>query len=120
MGSVDTAAKLQSKTRSQTGLSSGYESKLDGLIQSQASKINAISGGVNQANAAFKFLGQLPFLRVQTTRIAIHIPWILPQELDRYGRVLSQYQNELDRTMKNWCVGKTTAECADIHANAKV
>ena len=50
----------------------------------------------------------------------INVPWILPQELDRYARTLSQYQRELDTTLNQWCVGKTPAECADIHTNANI
>lgn len=75
---------------------------------------------MNQASAVFQFLGQLPFLKIQKTKVPINVPWILPQELDRYARTLDQYSNELDRTAKQWCVGKTPAECADIHANANV
>lgn len=75
---------------------------------------------MNQAKAAFQFLGQLPFLKVQTTRVTINVPWILPQELDRYARTFSQYQRELDATLKQWCVGKTPAECADINSNVNI
>ncbi len=107
-------------TRSNSSLSAGYEQALDAKIQKNASLINRVSGGVNQAKAAFQFLGQLPFLKVQTTRVTINVPWILPQELDRYARTFSQYQRELDATLKQWCVGKTPAECADIHANANI
>ena len=107
-------------TRSNSSLSAGYEQALDAKIQKNASLINQLSGGVNQAKAAFQFLGQLPFLKVQTTRVTINVPWILPQELDRYARTFSQYQRELDATLKQWCVGKTPAECADIHANANI
>ncbi len=107
-------------TTSHSDLSAGYEKALDGFIQNHASALNSAKGGVNQANAVFQFLGQLPFLKVQKTQVAINVPWILPQELDRYARTLSQYSAELDRTEKQWCAGKTAAQCTDIHANANV
>lgn len=46
--------------------------------------------------AAYQFIGQLPFIRIEQEVIPINIPWILPQELDRYSRALESYKSEIE------------------------
>lgn len=56
-------------------------------------------------------------MQVEQVSVPINIPWLLPQDLDRYARSLKQYENEWKRAENDWCVGKTPQECADIKTN---
>lgn len=38
----------------------------------------------------------MPFIKLRQERVDIHIPWILPQELDQYERRLKDYQREVE------------------------
>jgi hypothetical protein len=102
------------KTTGKTGASSAYNTWLDGAVNSNSSTINSVAGGANQWKQAWKLIGQVPFVTVEQVSIPINIPWLLPQDLDRYSRSLKQYEKEWNRAQTDWCVGKTPAECADI------
>jgi hypothetical protein len=69
--------------------------------------------GVNQIRAAYQFIGKLPFIRLEEVSIPISIPWLLPQDLDRYARSLEQYQSELSATRRGWCGDRSAASCVD-------
>jgi hypothetical protein len=113
----NTANTFNRRTIGKTSASRDYNTWLDEQIQKNASSINSASRGVSQMRAAYQFMGSLPFIRVEKTTIPVSIPWLLPQDLDRYARSLKQYQNEISATKKWWCEGKSAAECADIHSN---
>ena len=73
---------------------------------------------MNQIKAVYQFLGQLPLIRIEQASVAINVPWILPQELDRYARSLTQYQNEINRAKKWWCDGNPLSQaCVDSKTN---
>jgi hypothetical protein len=110
---VDATTSFNKRTTGNTAASSGYNSWLDSQVQKNASTINSVAGGANQIRAVYQFIGQLPFIRIEQASIPINIPWILPQELDRYARSLEQYKNEIKKAENAWCKGKTPAECAD-------
>jgi hypothetical protein len=59
----------------------------------------------------------MPFFSISQTRIPLNIPWILPQELDRYTRTLEAYKNEYNQMMNDFCANKTAKECADTKAS---
>ena len=63
--------------------------------------------------AAYKYIGQMPFLRINRSSVNVNVPWILPQELDRYMRSLDQYSEEINNMKKNWCNGDPDAKCLD-------
>jgi hypothetical protein len=117
-GNVNVTNAFNKKTTGKTGASAGYNSWLDKTVSDNASTINSVAGGANQWRQAWKLIGQIPFLQVEQVSIPINIPWLLPQDLDRYARSLNQYEKEWKRTEQSWCAGKTAQQCADIKTNA--
>jgi len=71
---------------------------------------------LSSARAAYTFVSKIPFFSIQKTRVPINVPWILPQELDRYTRALESYKREYDTMMKDFCKDKTPEQCADAKA----
>jgi hypothetical protein len=65
--------------------------------------------------AAFQFIGQIPLVRVEQVAVPISIPWVLPQDLDRYARSLKQYEREIARARSAWCADTTSQACIDSH-----
>jgi hypothetical protein len=62
--------------------------------------------------AAYKLVGKLPLISISEKTIPINVPWILPQELDRYARSLDAYSRELNRTLESFCIDDPSPECA--------
>lgn len=49
----------------------------------------------------------------------VDVPWILPQELDRYARSLDAYAKEINQTLSSNCVGVADpTSCLNQRANA--
>jgi hypothetical protein len=129
--SKNTTSNIQKKTldsRTQTtwgwsnavkGAQGDYEKWLDNNLlwnENIASTLNAGWGALSSARAAYTFVSKIPFFSIQKTRVPINVPWILPQELDRYTRTLESYKREYDTMMKDFCQGKTPEQCADAKA----
>jgi hypothetical protein len=66
--------------------------------------------------AAYKLIGKLPLISLSEQQIPINVPWILPQELDRYARSLDAYKKEFDQTMQDFCANDPSKECAEKKA----
>jgi hypothetical protein len=117
-GNVNVTNNFTKNTKSTNSVGQKYDAFVDNAVKNNASTINSVAGWANQVKAVYQFLGQLPFLRVEKASVPINIPWILPQEFDRYSRSLAQYKSELDRAKKWWCDGKPTSkECVDSKTN---
>ncbi len=116
-GNVNVTDAFNRRTTGNTSASKGYNDWLDKKVNENSSTINRIAWWANQLKAAYQFIGQLPFIRIEQESIPINIPWILPQELDRYSRALDSYVSEIKKVKESWCIGKTPAECADQHIN---
>lgn len=61
--------------------------------------------------AAYKIIGKLPLISLSERTVPINIPWILPQELDRYTRALDAYSREWNDTLRDFCASDPTPEC---------
>lgn len=72
-----------------------------------------MAGSANALKAAYKFIGQIPFLRIRQSSVAFNVPWPLPQELDKYARSLEQYKNEINNMKRKWCNGNPDGACLD-------
>lgn len=73
-------------------------------VESSASAINSVGGGLDAIRSAYTFIGKLPFISLSEKTVNINVPWILPSELDQYERKLKEYKNEIERAKTNWCV----------------
>ena len=117
-GNVNVTDNFNKWTKSTNAIGQKYDAFLDNAVKSNASTINSVAGGANQVKAVYQFLWQLPFLRVERASVPINIPWILPQEFDRYSRAMAQYKNEINNAKKWWCDGKPNSkECLDSKTN---
>lgn len=57
-------------------------------------------------------IGSLPLISLEKTSISVNVPWVLPQELDRYARSLDGYVREIESFQKKWCDGNLASkEC---------
>ncbi len=61
--------------------------------------------------AAYKLVGKLPLISISEKTIPVDVPWILPQELDRYSRAMDAYSKELNNTIENFCANDPSPEC---------
>ena len=66
--------------------------------------------------AAYKLIGKLPLISLSERQIPINVPWILPQELDRYARSLDAYKEEFNATLKDFCANDQTQACLEKKA----
>lgn len=62
--------------------------------------------------AAYKLVGKLPLISISEKTIPVNVPWILPQELDRYSRSMDAYSKEFDSALASFCANDPTPECA--------
>ncbi len=88
----------------------GANNVLDGGIWKT---LDSAAGWLASVQAAYKLIGQLPFLNIRRVSLPIDIPWANRADIDKYAQTLENYSQELDRMMSSWCVGKSTKECAD-------
>jgi hypothetical protein len=107
------AEQYTKKTTSKSSLSAPYEKWLDKTVSENSKTINSVQGSANALKAAYKYIGQVPFLRISESAVNVNVPWPLPQELDKYMRSLEQYSTEIKNLKKNWCDGKADAACLD-------
>ncbi len=105
-GTSEGATTVQKQAKS-------YENWLDTKVKENSKTINSVQGSANAFKAAYKYIGQMPFLRINRSSVNVNVPWILPQEFDKYARSLDQYSEELKNLQKNWCNGKPDANCLD-------
>ena len=61
--------------------------------------------------AAYKLIGKLPLISLSEKTVVINVPWILPQELDKYSRSLDAYSRELNRSLETFCAKDPSPEC---------
>ena len=83
------------------------DSAKSGLTSTQKSLQKTLATGEATASslkAAYQFISKIPFLRIEQEAVPIHIPWILPSELDRYARSLDRYKKEIENMKQSWCV----------------
>ncbi len=95
-----------------------YADILKGWVSSVDGGVKKISWGLNAVQEAYKFLGNLPFIKITQVSVPINIPWVLPSELDQYEQSIDDYMDELSRAGANWCVTDPTPEC--LAAKAKL
>lgn len=112
--STNVVPDLEKKIQSKTSFSEDFATRQRELLQANASVLNSAKGGLNAFRAGYTFIGKLPFVSIEERTIPINIPWILPQELDRYKRSLDAYLAEANSTLDDWCRGKTPEECAEM------
>ena len=105
--------QFNKKTTGNTSASTGYNTWLDSKVKANSSTINSVQGSANAMKSAYKYIGQMPFLRINRSTVNVNVPWILPQELDKYMRSLDQYSEEINNMKKNWCNGDPDAKCLD-------
>jgi hypothetical protein len=48
------------------------------------------------------------------------VPWLLPQELDKYKRTLDQWSNEITTIEKKWCDGNPDPKCIDAKTSTNL
>ncbi len=70
--------------------------------------------------AVSNFLGQIPFLRIEKTTIPVNVPWIAPNELDRYARALQSYKAEIEAKKAVWCNGAFDLSCLDSKTSTQM
>lgn len=114
---------LQKKTVSSSGASSDlgkwmqiqqktFEQKQDALFANELKSItNNTAWWAASMRAAYKIIGKLPLISLSERTVPINIPWILPQELDRYTRALDAYSREWNDTLRDFCASDPTPEC---------
>ncbi len=83
----------------QTNLSNFTNSTINGAKP----LLDAGTSSANSMRAAYEIIGKIPFIRIERTTIAINVPWILPRDLEKYGRKLKSYADEVSQTQKSWC-----------------
>ncbi|MBP9779728.1 hypothetical protein KBD33_03855 [Candidatus Gracilibacteria bacterium] len=95
-----------------TGLSQDFSKWQNNLLSGSAGKtIGQAQGGLASVRAAYKLIGQLPFITLRKQTVPINVPWILPRELDKYARSLENYKREYEDTLKNWCIVPDSPKC---------
>jgi hypothetical protein len=67
--------------------------------------------------AAYKLLGKLPLISISEKTVSVDVPWILPQELDKYARSLDAYAKEINSTLENLCVNDPSPQCLEKKAS---
>lgn len=111
------AEAFQKKTTGNTAASAQMNQAQDALIAQNAGTINRVAGSANALKAAYTFIGQMPFITVQRARVKVNVPWIMPQELDRYARALQSALSEINSKKGSWCNGDPNASCLDEKTN---
>lgn len=97
-----------------------FDSIQDGAFKWELGKLaDKWKWGLSALRAAYKVIGKLPLITISERTVPIDVPWILPQELDRYARSLDAYAKEINQTLSNNCVGVAdTSTCLNQRANA--
>jgi hypothetical protein len=121
--------KLQNRTRSSSGATNSdlgkwmqiqqqkFEQAQDEFFASETAKsINSVNGWLASIRAAYRMIGKMPIISLSEQQIPINIPWILPQELDRYALAIAAYKREFDATMKSFCAQDMSASCLEKKA----
>jgi hypothetical protein len=108
---------LNQKIQSKSSISASFAEQQKKLINSNSWILNSAQWWINAIRAGYTFIGKLPFVSIQEKMIPLNIPWILPQELDRYSRSLKAYEQEINETLDWWCRGKTPQACADLQTS---
>lgn len=60
---------------------------------------------------AYKLIGKLPLISISEKTIPVNVPWILPQELDKYSRALDVYSKEFNNSIDSFCSNDPSPEC---------
>jgi hypothetical protein len=115
---TDVASSLKSSWSGKPGLAQDFKKWQNSQLSWSAwGAINQAAGWLASVRAAYKLLWQLPLVNIRRVTVPINVPWILPDELNKYSKTLEWYKKEIDSTLTEWCVGKTPAQCADAKAS---
>lgn len=117
---TDVTRQLSWLSSSKTPLSAPYKSWIDEKMKENAKTINSAAGGVSAMRSIYQLLGKIPFLQVEQVSIPINIPWILPQEFDKYAYGYQNYKQKINTALSDWCVGKTAQQCIDAKTSSNI
>lgn len=103
--------KYQNKDfQNNSQLDNGAAQSVQGAYNSAASKyqgdINSLGRNVSGVKNAYEMLSNLPLIQFQNQQVDITIPWMSPEELDRWltnaKATANQWRNEISTKTKAW------------------
>ncbi len=71
---------------------------------------------ISAMRAAYKLIWKLPLITISEKTVPIDVPWILPQELDKYARSLDAYAKEINSAIENLCLNDPSPQCLEKKA----
>ena len=113
---ADNIASAMTTTKTDTLATAAKTPSSGGITSTAQSSITSTKANLNAIKTAYTMIGKLPFINIRQVTIPINIPWISKGELDRYGRTLQAYKEEVEQAGKNWCVTDQSQECLDKKA----